>query len=81
MERLWKSSKLHVHCFHPTELLFSYSIQIKDARTTYFSHVVTTSKNNHRGSLETMDEPDSAALPAFLDCTNMFIILSVKLRI
>ncbi|MGH4058720.1 hypothetical protein ACRE98_29585, partial [Klebsiella pneumoniae] len=55
-ERRWKKSSLQVHYLSLKDLLINYNNMVKDARTHYFSELITTHKHNPRFLFKTVDQ-------------------------
>ncbi|KAF7646012.1 hypothetical protein LDENG_00195030, partial [Lucifuga dentata] len=69
-ERLWKTTKLHVHYLHLKDLLASYNTMIKEARAAYFSQLIIRNKGNPRVLFNTINRIVSPTVPAIPVCSS-----------
>ena len=55
-ERQWKKSGLQVHFLAMKEHLLSYNCMVKNARTCYFSNLISANKHNSRFLFKAVDQ-------------------------
>ena len=90
-ERRWKKSNLQVHYLSLKDLLINYNNMVKDARTHYFSELITTHKHNPRFLFKTVDQlvnpiPPCASAGSNDDC-ELFLsyftnkVVSIRARV
>lgn len=85
VERLWKSTKLHVHCLHYKELITEYNNMVKDARASYFANLISSSKLNPKILFDTINTiviPAPPDVPVFSnkDCSHFLSFFVDKIR-
>ena len=68
VERLWKSTKLHVHCLHYKDLLTDFNSMVKDVRASYFANLISSSTRNPKVLFHTINNivtPGPPDVPVF----------------
>jgi len=73
VERLWKSTNMEVYRLHLKELIVSLNEMIKQARSRYFSNLVSQNKRNPKvvfDIIQNIVSPSTPLVPVFTtdDC-------------
>ncbi len=63
VERLWKSTKLYVHRLYYKDLITEFNDMVKDARPSYFTKLISSSKCNPKILFDTINNIVTPAPP------------------
>ncbi|KAK0138010.1 hypothetical protein N1851_025768 [Merluccius polli] len=79
VERLSKSTKLHVHRLYYKYLIIEFNNMVKDARASYFAKLISSSKRNPKDLFDTIN---IIVTPVFSnkDCSNFLSFLMGNIR-